>query len=42
MNTDKHEFKRNDSALSDRIVAILEQARSNLHQTENATQRVAN
>jgi len=41
MNTDKHELKRNDSALFDRIVAILEQSRSNVVRAVNSNTVVA-
>ena len=41
MNTDKHELKMNDSALFDRIVAILEQARSNVVRAVNSNTVVA-
>ena len=41
MNTDRHESKRNDSALFDRIVTILEQARSNVVQAVNSNTVVA-
>ena len=36
MNTDKHELKKNDGNLFDRIVAILEQARSNVVRSVNS------
>jgi predicted nuclease of restriction endonuclease-like (RecB) superfamily len=41
MSTDKHELKRNDSALFDRIVAILEQSRSNVVRAVNSNTVVA-
>ena len=41
MTTDKHDLKMNDSALFDRIVAILEQARSNVVRAVNSNTVVA-
>jgi len=41
MNTDRQESKRNDSALFDRIVTILEQARSNVVRAVNSNTIVA-
>jgi hypothetical protein len=41
MNTDKHELKRKDIALFDRIVAILEQSRSNVVRAVNSNTVVA-
>jgi hypothetical protein len=41
MNTNKHELKWNDSDLFDRIVSILEQARSNIVHAVNSNTVVA-
>ena len=41
MDTDKHELKKNDTNLFDRIVAILEQARSNVVKSVNSNTVVA-
>jgi len=41
MDMDRHESKRNDSVLFDRIVAILEQARSNVVRAVNSNTVVA-